>query len=134
MTSFMKDVNVERCQCGQSTPCVEQRARRRWVVTCSREGCPARVQMTTRSEAVGRWNELVLHWHKAPAHADLGEAKPNKVKAALTERVTIEQMICEGSCTAKWAQRNGYQWEAVVAGGDALEKRKQWLAQQNKAG
>lgn len=44
--------------------------------------------------------------------------------------VTIEQMICEGSCTAKWAQQNGYRWEAVVVGGDALAKREQWLAQQ----
>ncbi|HGM8090042.1 TPA: hypothetical protein ACKP9S_006473 [Pseudomonas aeruginosa] len=47
------------------------------------------------------------------------------------ERVTIEQMICEGSCTATWAQRAGYRWETVVVGGDALVKREQWLAQQN---
>jgi hypothetical protein len=130
----MKTVNLENCQCGQSTPCVEQQAKRRWVVTCSREGCPARVQMPTRSEAVERWNELMFHRHNAPAYAAQGESKPPKAKAALTVRVTIEQMITEGSCTAKWAQENGYQWEAVVVGGDALAKRQQWLAQQNNAG
>ncbi|AZD71896.1 hypothetical protein [Pseudomonas chlororaphis] len=48
----------------------------------------------------------------------------------MSERVTIEQMICEGSCTAAWAQRAGYRWGAVVVDGDALTKRKQWLAQQ----
>jgi len=55
---------------------------------------------------------------------------PQSRKTAMSERVTIEQMICEGSCTAAWAQRAGYRWEAVVVGGDALAKRKQWLAQQ----
>lgn len=55
----------------------------------------------------------------------------------MSVRVTIEQMICEGSCTAKWAQQNGYRWDAVVVGGDALAKRQQWLAKQanqNSAG
>lgn len=46
----------------------------------------------------------------------------------MSEEVTIEQMICEGSCTAAWAQRAGYRWEAIVVGGDALAKRSQWLA------
>lgn len=48
----------------------------------------------------------------------------------MSERVTIEQMISEGSCTAAWAQRAGYRWEAVVVGGDALAKRSLWLAKQ----
>lgn len=41
--------------------------------------------------------------------------------------VTIEQMIVEGSCTAEWAMRAGYRWEALVIGGDALRKRQAWL-------
>ena len=48
----------------------------------------------------------------------------------MNERVTIEQMICEGSCTAAWAWRAGYRWESVVVGGDALAKRTQALAGQ----
>ncbi|EPP9374878.1 hypothetical protein PZF67_006619 [Pseudomonas aeruginosa] len=47
--------------------------------------------------------------------------------------VTIEQMILEGSCTAAWAQRSGYRWEALVVGGDALAKRQAWLASNSKA-
>jgi len=42
--------------------------------------------------------------------------------------VTIEQMILEGSCTAAWAARAGYKWDALVIGGDALARRKRWLA------
>lgn len=41
--------------------------------------------------------------------------------------VTIEMMILEGSCTAAWAARAGYKWNAVVIGGDALAKRMRWL-------
>jgi hypothetical protein len=41
--------------------------------------------------------------------------------------VTIEDMIVEGSCTAEWAMRAGYRWEAIVVGGDALRKRQIWL-------
>ena len=37
--------------------------------------------------------------------------------------VTIEQMIEEGSMTAKQAMEMGYRWEAVVTGGDALAIR-----------
>lgn len=49
--------------------------------------------------------------------------------------VTIEQMIVEGSCTAEWAMRAGYRWEALVIGGDALRKRQAWLkARANLAG
>lgn len=44
--------------------------------------------------------------------------------------VTIEQMIIEGSCTAAWASSAGYRWDALVIGGDALAKRKRWLAAQ----
>lgn len=44
--------------------------------------------------------------------------------------VTIEQMILEGSCTAAWASSAGCKWEALIIGGDALKKRKQWLAAQ----
>jgi len=50
----------------------------------------------------------------------------------LSNLVTIEQMICEGSCTPAWAQHSGYCWESVVIGGDALEKREDWLAQQSQ--
>lgn len=46
------------------------------------------------------------------------------------ENVTIEQMIVEGSMTAKQAQEMGYRWEAVVSGGDALTMRQRWLQQQ----
>ena len=45
--------------------------------------------------------------------------------------VTIEDMIIEGSCTAEWAMRAGYRWEALVVGGDALHKRQMWLAAQS---
>lgn len=48
------------------------------------------------------------------------------------KQVTIEQMIVEGSCSALWAQRAGYQWDAVVIGGDALEKRKRWLGRHGR--
>ncbi len=44
--------------------------------------------------------------------------------------VTIDQMIIEGSCTAAWASNAGYKWDAQVIGGDALAKRKRWLALQ----
>ncbi|MBV7547480.1 hypothetical protein KW849_14405 [Pseudomonas sp. PDM26] len=44
--------------------------------------------------------------------------------------VTIEQMILEGSCTTAWAANAGYKWDALVIGGDALAKRKWWLAAQ----
>lgn len=47
-----------------------------------------------------------------------------------TETVTIEQMIAEGSMTAKQAQEMGYRWEAVVTGDDALAMRQRWLQQQ----
>lgn len=43
------------------------------------------------------------------------------------DTVTIEQMIAEGSMTAKHAMEMGYRWEAVVTGGDALTMRQQWL-------
>lgn len=43
------------------------------------------------------------------------------------DAVTIEQMIVEGSMTAKQAMEMGYRWEAVVTGGDALAMRQQWL-------
>lgn len=46
--------------------------------------------------------------------------------------ITIEDMIVEGSCTAQWAMLAGYHWEAVVVGGDALVKRKKWLAEQTQ--
>lgn len=41
--------------------------------------------------------------------------------------ITIEDMIVEGSCTAEWAMRTGYRWDAQVIGGDALRKRQLWL-------
>lgn len=44
--------------------------------------------------------------------------------------VTIEQMIEEGSMTAKQAMEMGYRWEAVVTGGDALAMRQRWLQAQ----
>jgi hypothetical protein len=45
--------------------------------------------------------------------------------------VTIEMMILEGSCTAAWAAQAGYEWNALVIGGDALAKRKRWLETRN---
>ncbi|WP_293595614.1 MULTISPECIES: hypothetical protein [unclassified Polaromonas] len=49
------------------------------------------------------------------------------------DTVTIEDMIIEGSCTAEWAMRAGYRWEALVVGGDALHKRQAWLASRSAA-
>lgn len=46
--------------------------------------------------------------------------------------ITIETMIIEGSCTALWAMKSGYRWDAIVCGGDALNKRNTWLAAQSK--
>ena len=43
-------------------------------------------------------------------------------------RITTQRMIIEGSCTARWAMINGYRWDAVVIGGDALLNRNEWLA------
>lgn len=50
----------------------------------------------------------------------------------ITEAVTIEKMIVEGSMTAKQAMTMGYRWDAVVIGGDALTMRQRWLQQQAK--
>lgn len=47
--------------------------------------------------------------------------------------VTIEDMIVEGSMTAKQAMLMGYQWETVVIGGDALKMREAWLQKGNRA-
>ena len=47
--------------------------------------------------------------------------------------VTIEQMILESPCTAAWASNAGYRWDAQVVGGDALAKRKRWLALQARS-
>ena len=41
--------------------------------------------------------------------------------------ITIEDMIIEGSITAFQAMKMGYQWNAVVTGGDALMIRNNWL-------
>jgi hypothetical protein len=49
-----------------------------------------------------------------------------------TETITIEQMIVEGSMTAKQAQDMGYCWDAVVTGGDALVMRQNWLCKQSQ--
>ena len=61
------------------------------------------------------------------------EPAPPARNERMEKPVTIEQMILEGSCTAAWAQRSGYRWEALVVGGDALAKRQAWLASKSKA-
>lgn len=46
------------CTCGHPARPAAQQARGRWVVTCSRNGCPAQAQMATKRLCVERWNEM----------------------------------------------------------------------------
>ena len=48
--------------------------------------------------------------------------------------VTVEDMIVEGFCTAEWALRAGYRWDALVVGGDAFHKRQAWLTEITRVG
>ncbi|MFA0809508.1 hypothetical protein [Microbulbifer epialgicus] len=47
-------------------------------------------------------------------------------------KITIEDMITEGSLTPKQAYLMGYRWDSIVVGGDALEVRKKWLESQKE--
>lgn len=76
--------------------------------------------------ACDRWDEHDLSCRNALTE----RLAPTRKSTQAPEFVTIEQMIQEGSCTAAWASEAGYQWNAMVIGGDALAKRIKWLSVQ----
>lgn len=50
--------NPPKCKCGSAAQPPVMKARGRWVVACSREGCPALVQAPTKQDAADLWGNL----------------------------------------------------------------------------
>lgn len=54
----MSPVNPPNCKCGSAAKSPAMKAQGRWVVACSREGCPALVQAATKQSAADLWDNL----------------------------------------------------------------------------